>query len=61
MEGVDSAAVTEVVQIGDVGYVDEAALVWIQNVHAIVEEREGLWVEAGIDISVVEAGFETLT
>lgn len=38
MEGVDSATATAVVLIGPV---DDAALVQIHNVHAIVEVREG--------------------
>jgi hypothetical protein len=56
--GVDSAAVIEVVQIEVVGYVDDASLARIDNVHAIVEVRAGLWVGIGIDTSVVEAEFE---
>lgn len=68
-DGVDSAAVTEVAQIGVVGYAD-AALAQIHNVHALVEMRVELWIEdgvdkyvvdSGIDTSVAEAGFETLT
>lgn len=47
MEGVDSA--TAVVLIGPV---DDAALVQIHNVHAIVEVREG-W-QVGVDTCVVE-------
>ncbi|MCI15844.1 hypothetical protein A2U01_0036983, partial [Trifolium medium] len=50
--GVDSAAVIEVVQIGVVGYVDDASLARIDNVHAIVEMRAGCWVGIGIDTSV---------
>jgi hypothetical protein len=49
--------VIEVVQIGVVGYVDDASLAQIDNVHAIVEMRAGLWVGIEIDTSVARIDY----